>query len=165
MDRRASAGNASCSALSSCKHTTSGSVWASHARRFSSRLLTLLILKVAIFTAQTSNSAVMTVTLLWPSSWVCSLPSIWVWLRPFSSQPSKPSSALLAVCVGSEFAPPFFRRLSGLWGCGRGNGQLILRRSSSAPDWSLKGFNRSVQFVSFRNQKSKNLFCRHRRKS
>src|SRR5579863_10486250 len=48
--RRAFTGKASCSALSSWRLTTSGSAFASQARRLSSRLLMLLMLKVATFT-------------------------------------------------------------------------------------------------------------------
>src|SRR5580698_2030611 len=47
--RRAFTGKASCSALSSWRLTTSGSAFASQARRLSSRLLMLLMLKVATF--------------------------------------------------------------------------------------------------------------------
>ena len=50
QSRPAVAGNASCSALSSCRQTTSGSARASQASRLSSRLLMLLMLNVAIFT-------------------------------------------------------------------------------------------------------------------
>jgi hypothetical protein len=53
--RRAFLGNAPCSALSSCKHTTFGWALASQARRLSSRLLMSLMLKVAIFTIQYST--------------------------------------------------------------------------------------------------------------
>src|SRR5882672_7452208 len=49
-DRRAFTGKASCSALSSWRLTTSGSAFANQARRLSSRLLMLLMLKVATFT-------------------------------------------------------------------------------------------------------------------
>src|ERR1700683_3084933 len=48
--RRAFTGKAPCSALSSWRLTTSGSAFASHAKRLSSRLLMLLMLKVATFT-------------------------------------------------------------------------------------------------------------------
>src|SRR5689334_7837917 len=47
--RRASTGNAPGSALSSCRLTTSGSALANQERRLSSRLLMLLMLKVATF--------------------------------------------------------------------------------------------------------------------
>ncbi len=47
--RRAFTGKASCSALSSWRLTTSGSAFANQARRLSSRLLMLLMLKVATF--------------------------------------------------------------------------------------------------------------------
>src|SRR5271168_124771 len=52
--RRAFTGNASCSALSSWRLTTSGSAFANHARRLSSRLLMLLMLKVATFSGSLS---------------------------------------------------------------------------------------------------------------
>src|SRR5882724_163438 len=48
--RRASAGKAPCSALSSWRLTTSGSALANQPKRLSSRLLMLLMLKVATFT-------------------------------------------------------------------------------------------------------------------
>src|SRR5262249_35187191 len=48
--RRAPMGNAPCSALSSWRLTTSGSDLVNQARRLSSRLLMLLMLKVATFT-------------------------------------------------------------------------------------------------------------------
>src|SRR5882757_6148342 len=48
--RRAFTGKAACSALSSWRLTTSGSAFANQARRLSSRLLMLLMLKVATFT-------------------------------------------------------------------------------------------------------------------
>src|SRR3981189_838407 len=48
--RRAFTGKAPCSALSSWRLTTSGSVLANQAKRLSSRLLMLLMLKVAILT-------------------------------------------------------------------------------------------------------------------
>src|SRR5581483_12163702 len=47
--RRAFAGKEACSALSSCRLTTSGSALDSQVRRLSSRLLMLLMLKVASF--------------------------------------------------------------------------------------------------------------------
>ena len=46
----AASGKAPASAFSSCRQTTSGSAASSHASRFASRLLILLMLKVAIFT-------------------------------------------------------------------------------------------------------------------
>src|SRR5580700_5858508 len=52
--RRALAGNARCSALSSWRQTTSGCALASHAVRLCRRLLMLLMLKVAIFNGPTS---------------------------------------------------------------------------------------------------------------
>ena len=52
--RRAFTGNASCSALSSWRLTTSGSAFANQARRLSSRLLMLLMLKVATFSGSLS---------------------------------------------------------------------------------------------------------------
>src|SRR5580700_868239 len=48
--RRAFTGKASCSALRSWRLTTSGSAFANQAKRLSSRLLMLLMLKVATFT-------------------------------------------------------------------------------------------------------------------
>src|SRR5580693_5725456 len=48
--RRAFAGKAPCSALSSWRQTTSGSALANQAKRLSSRLLMLLMLKVATLT-------------------------------------------------------------------------------------------------------------------
>src|SRR5215475_3300519 len=48
--RRAFTGKASCSALSSWRLTTSGSAFANQAKRLSSRLLMLLMLKVATLT-------------------------------------------------------------------------------------------------------------------
>src|SRR5689334_1090583 len=48
--RRAFAGKAPCSALSSCRQTTSGSALLNQAKRLSSRLLMLLMLKVATLT-------------------------------------------------------------------------------------------------------------------
>src|SRR5439155_392212 len=55
--RRAFTGKASCSALSSWRLTTSGSAFASQAKRWSSRLLMLLILKVATLTKPLSVPA------------------------------------------------------------------------------------------------------------
>src|SRR5580698_84205 len=55
--RRAFTGKASCSALSSWRLTTSGSAFANQARRLSSRLLMLLMLKVATFTQTFSQAA------------------------------------------------------------------------------------------------------------
>src|SRR5712691_9441894 len=52
--RRAFTGNASCSALSSWRLTTSGSALDNQARRLSSRLLMLLMLKVATLTKSLS---------------------------------------------------------------------------------------------------------------
>src|SRR5580700_11383941 len=52
--RRAFTGKASCSALSSWRLTTSGSAFANQARRLSSRLLMLLMLKVATFSGSLS---------------------------------------------------------------------------------------------------------------
>src|ERR1700692_2794291 len=52
--RRAFTGKASCSALSSWRLTTSGSAFANQAKRLSSRLLILLMLKVAPFTKSLS---------------------------------------------------------------------------------------------------------------
>src|SRR6266851_1394087 len=52
--RRAFTGKAPCSALSSWRLTTSGSALANQARRLSSRLLMLLMLKVATFTKSLS---------------------------------------------------------------------------------------------------------------
>ena len=55
--RRAFTGKASCSALSSWRLTTSGSAFAHQARRLSSRLLMLLMLKVASFNKSLSVPA------------------------------------------------------------------------------------------------------------
>src|ERR1700678_537838 len=52
--RRAFTGKASCSALSAWRLTTSGSAFANQARRLSSRLLMLLMLKVATLTESLS---------------------------------------------------------------------------------------------------------------
>src|SRR5277367_285032 len=52
--RRAFTGKAPCSALSSWRLTTSGSAFANQARRLSSRLLMLLMLKVATFSGSLS---------------------------------------------------------------------------------------------------------------
>src|ERR1035438_9774008 len=52
--RRAFTGKASCSALSSWRLTTSGSALANQAKRLSSRLLMLLMLKVATLTKSLS---------------------------------------------------------------------------------------------------------------
>jgi hypothetical protein len=43
-----------------------------------------------------------------------------------------------------------------------GDSAGILRRSTPALRWSLKSFDGSTQLVSFSNQKSHYLFCRHR---
>jgi len=49
------------------------------------------------------------------------------------------------------------------WSNGRSHcGQRILGRASSALRWSLKSFDSSGKFVSLRNQKSDDGFCRHR---
>src|ERR1700721_635783 len=58
--RRAFTGKAPCSALSSWRLTTSGSAFASHASRLSSRLLMLLMLKVATFTKSLSAAHLLT---------------------------------------------------------------------------------------------------------
>src|SRR5580692_11724491 len=60
--RSAFTGNAPCSALSSWRLTTSGSAFASHASRLSSRLLMLLMLKVATFTKSLSAAHLLTST-------------------------------------------------------------------------------------------------------
>src|SRR5690348_3486256 len=52
--RIAFTGKTPCSALSSCRLTTSGSALANQAKRLSSRLLMLLMLKVATFTCSLS---------------------------------------------------------------------------------------------------------------
>src|ERR1700738_1158997 len=52
--RRAFTGKAPCSALSSCRLTTSGSALANQDKRLFSRLLMLLMLKVAILTKSLS---------------------------------------------------------------------------------------------------------------
>src|SRR5437879_5062936 len=54
--RRALTGKAPCSALSSWRLTTSGCALASHAKRLSSRLLMLLMLKVATLTGCLTSS-------------------------------------------------------------------------------------------------------------
>lgn len=54
--RRAFTGKASCSALSSWRLTTSGSAFANQAVRLSSRLLMLLMLKVATFSESLSGA-------------------------------------------------------------------------------------------------------------
>ena len=46
---KAASGKAACSAFNSCRQATSGLASSSHTKRFASRLLTLLMLKVAIF--------------------------------------------------------------------------------------------------------------------
>ena len=73
------------------------------------------------------------------------------------------SFRLLFALRGRECTRAFLGRLSGLRSGGTSDGQRSLRWSSSARGRSLKSFNRSIQLVSFCNQKYKNLFCRHRR--
>ena len=73
------------------------------------------------------------------------------------------SLGLLFALSGRELAAWFLRRLSTFRRAGNGSGQWILRRPSPALSRPFKRLDGSVQLVSFRNQKSKNLFCRHRK--
>ena len=72
------------------------------------------------------------------------------------------SLRLLLALSGSELATRFLGRLSSSRRAGNGSSQRILRRPTPALRRSLKHLDRSVQLVSFCNQKSKDLFCRHR---